>query len=270
MNENEGTRMSDDRFREVVIAHLLRELDAAGESAFATELMRRGEPGHSILREIQETLGDVALVVAPAEPPPSLRSRVLAGIGVPVVLPEVRPRRDRSPWSWAAAAVLAALAVGLGLWAARLADERDRLRAAVDRLEDQVAAADSAAERLAVLEEDLDLVGAPRSAVHGLVGTSALPQAGARVFVDPATGRALLFAYDLPVLGPDELYELWAIGAEGARAAGVFRPDDEGHARLEIPDPELLRDVQTLAVTVEPAPGVEQPTGEIVLSSDQS
>ena len=267
---NETTRMSDDQFQELAIAHLLRELDAAGETAFAVELMRRGEPGHALLREIQETLGDIALAVAPAEPPASLRGRVLARIEAPVTEPEVLPARERSLWPWAAAAVLAALAVGLGLWAARLADERDRLRAAVDRLEERVAAADSTEERVAALQEDLDLVGAPGSAMHGLVGTQALPQAGARVFVDPVTGRALLFAYDLPVLGPDELYELWAIGAEGPRAAGVFRPDDEGRARLEIPDPELLRDVQTLAVTVEPSPGVEQPTGEIVLSSDQS
>ncbi|MGH7567089.1 MAG: anti-sigma factor domain-containing protein [Gemmatimonadota bacterium] len=266
---NETTRMSDDQFQELAIAHLLRELDAVEETAFAVELMRRGEPGHALLREIQETLGDIALAVAPAEPPVSLRGRVLARIEA-VTEPEVPPARERSLWPWAAAAVLAALTVGLGLWAARLADERDRLRAAVDRLEERVAAADSAEERVAALQEDLDLVSAPGSAVHGLVGTQALPQAGARVFVDPVTGRALLFAYDLPVLGPDELYELWAIGAEGPRAAGVFRPGDEGRARLEIPDPELLRDVQTLAVTVEPAPGVEQPTGEIVLSSDRS
>lgn len=265
---NETTRMSDDHFHEQAIAYLLGELDAAGESTFRAELMRRGAPGHTVLRELQEALGDVALAVAAAEPPPSLRARVLAGIGAPVPAPDIAPTRERSLlWPWAAAAVLAALALGLGVWAARLADERDRLRAAVDRLEQRVVAADSAQERVAALQEDLDLVGAPGSAVHGLVGTQVLPQAGARVFVDPATGRALLFAYDLPVLGPDELYELWAIGAEGARAAGVFRPDDEGRARLEIPDAELLRDVQTLAVTIEPAPGVEQPTGEIVLSS---
>lgn len=269
MNERDRTRISDDQFRELAIAHLLRELDASTEATFAAELMRRGEPGHAILQEIQETLGDLALAVEPAEPPASLRARVLSAT-FPLALREVPPARERSPWPWAAAAALAALAVGLGVWAARLADERDRLRTEVGRLEERVAAADSAAERMAALQEDLDLVGAPGSAVHGLVGTEALPQAGARVFVDPATGRALLYAYDLPVLGPDELYELWAIGPEGARAAGVFRPDEGGRARLEIADPELLRDVQTLAVTVEPAPGVEQPTGEIVLSSDRS
>jgi len=267
---NETTRMSDDHFHDLAIAHLLGELDTAGEAEFRAELIRRGALGHATLRELRETLGDVALAVAPAEPPPSLRARVLTSVGAPVSAPEVPPARERSLWPWAAAAVLAALTVGLGMWTARLAGERDRLRAAVDQLEERVAAADSAEKRMAALEEDLDLVGAPRSAVHGLVGTQALPQAGARVFVDPGTGRALLFAYDLPVLGPDELYELWAIGAEGPRAAGVFRPDDEGRARLEISDPELLRDVQTLAVTVEPAPGGEQPTGEVVLSSGRS
>jgi anti-sigma-K factor RskA len=264
---NEMTRMSDEQFQELAIARLLGELDAAGETTFRAELMRRGASGHAMVRQLQNALGDVALAVAPAEPPPSLRARVLTDIGAPLTAPETPPAREQSLWPWAAAAALAALTLGLGVWTTRLADERDRLVAEVDRLEQRIAAADSVEDRMAALQEDLDLVGAPRSAVHALVGTQALPQAGARVFIDPATGRALLFAYDLPVLGPDELYELWAIGAEGPRAAGVFRPDDEGRARLEIPDPELLRDVQTLAVTVEPTPGVEQPTGEIILSS---
>ena len=153
----------------------------------------------------------------------------------------------------------------------RLANERNRLLEGIERMnEARSADADSARERIAALQEKLEFVGGPGSAVHPLVGTQAVPQAGARVFLDPVTGRAILFAYDLPVLSVDQLYELWAIGPAGPRPAGVFRPDDSGRGRLEIEDPDLLRNVQVLAVTVEPAPGTERPTGEIILSSGRS
>jgi anti-sigma-K factor RskA len=261
---------SIDEFQDLAIAHLLGELDAAGEAAFEAELSRRGAEGAGILQRLEETMGDVALAAAPAEPPPGLRAKVLASVGH-YEEPKTVISRRAPVWLWATAAALAVVAVGLGVWAARLARDRDRLRDAIERvIEARGVHADSARQELVDLEKDLEFVGGPSSSVHGLFGTAALPEAGARVFLDPATGRAILFAHDLPPLTVDELYELWAIGPGGARAAGVFRPDDRGRGRLEIEDPELLRNLETLAITVEPAPGNDRPTGEILLSSGQS
>ena len=258
---------SIDEFQELAIAHLLGELDPAGQAAFDAELARRGAEGHAIVRRLGDTMGDVALAAAPAEPLPSLRSRVLASVGHSAD-PRVGAALRAPSWLWAAAAVLAVLTIGLGVWAARLVSDRNQLRDAIERvIEARSVDADSARERVADLQEKLDFVGGPGSAVHPLVGTQAVPEAAARVFLDPLTGRAILFAYNLPVLSVDQLYELWAIGPAGPRPAGVFRPDDSGRARLEIEDPDLLRNVQVLTVTVEPAPGTERPTGEIILSS---
>ena len=266
---NAMTPRSNEDFQEQAIAHLLGELDAGSEAAFEAELSRRGAEGREMLRKLEETLGVVALAASSAEPPPTLRGRVLASVGDR--RQQIVTVRRAPPWLWAAAAVLAALSIGLGIWAARLAEDRSQLRAAIARiLEERAVEADSARARLADLQGDLEFVGGPASTVHGLVGTSALPQAGARVFLDPVTGRAILFAYDLPVVSVDQLYELWAIGPEGPRPAGVFRPNDHGRALLEIRDPNVLRDVRALAVTVEPVPGADQPTGEILLSSGQS
>lgn len=261
---------SIDEFQELAIAHLLGELDPVGQAAFDAELARRGAEGRAIVRRLGETMGDVALAAAPAEPPTYLRSRVLASVGH-AAEPRIGAARGAPSWLWAAAAVLAVLTIGLGVWAARLMIEQNRLLEGIERMnEARSADYDSTRERVAALQEKLDFVGGPGSAVHPLVGTQAVPQAGARVFLDPVSGRAILFAYDLPVLSVDQLYELWAIGPEGPRPAGVFRPDDRGRARLEIEDPDLLRNVQVLAVTVEPAPGSDQPTGEIILSSGRS
>ena len=261
------TPQSNEEFQEMAIAHLLGELDAGGEAAFEAELSRRGGEGREILRMLEETLGVVALAASSAEPPPSLRGRILASVG-DAPQPRIVTVRRAPPWLWAAAAVLAALSMGLGVWAARLASERSQLREARGKvIEAWAADADSARARFAELEDDLEFVGGPASDIQALAGTPALPQAGGRVFLDRATGRAIFFAYELPVVAVDRLYQLWAIGLEGPRPAGVFRPDDHGRARLEIQNPELLRNAQGLAVTVEPAPGVDQPTGEIVLSS---
>ena len=257
--------MSDDQFQEQAIGHLLGELDVSGEIAFQEELARRGVPAHALLRELRETFGDLALAVAPATPPDSLRARVLWSAGAPVSRPGAPPAAPRSFWIWAAAALMAAVAVGLGVWAGRLADERDELRASVRRLEQRVTAVDTAAESMAALREDLDLVGAAGSAVRELRGSSALPGASARLFLAD-DGRGLLLAYGLPRLAPGRVYALWILDAGGARPAAVFRPDDGGRGRIELDALELDPD-DSLAVTEESGPRVDRPTGPMLLTS---
>jgi hypothetical protein len=233
--------MSDDQFEDHAIGHLLRELDERGEIAFQEELARRGAPGHATLRELREALGQLALAVAPAEPPAALRARVLWSIGAPVAAPDAPPAAPRTFWIWAAAALMAAAAVGLGVWAARLADERDELRG------------------------DLEIVSDAEATVHDLRGTTALPDASARVFFSGA-GRGVLLAEGLPALAADRVYALWTMDAAGAHPNGVFRPDGDGRGRLDLGDLELAPGA-ILAVTEEPAPGGRRPTGRTLLRS---
>ena len=259
-------KMSDDQFEDQAISHLLGELDVNGEIMFQEELARRGAPAGAMLREFREALGELALAVAPADPPPALRARVLWSIGAPVAAPDAPPAAPRTFWIWAVAALMTAVAVGLGVWARRLADERDELRASVERLEERVVAAETAAAGSSLLREDLDLVGAPGSTLHELRGTDTLPDAGGRVFLAAGSGRGLLIANGLIPIGPDRVYALWAMDAADARLAGVFRPDEDGRGRLEIEELELSPGA-IFALTEEPAPGGERPTGPILLAS---
>ena len=87
------------------------------------------------------------------------------------------------------------------------------------------------------------------------------------MFVDTIASRAVLLASGLPRLESDQAFELWSFHGEGARAVAMFRPDEDGRARPGFASLELLRDAQALAVTIEPASGAAQPSGEIVLSS---
>jgi hypothetical protein len=254
--------MSDDQFEELAIGHLLGELDVSGEIALQEELASRGTPGHATVRELRETLGVLALAVAPADPPNALRARVLWSAGAPVHPPDVPVAAPRSFWAWAIAALMAAVAVGLGVWAGRLADERTELRDSVRRLAQRAAASDSAA---AIAAADLDIAGGGGSSVRELRGSIALPGASGRLFL-AEDGRGLLLASGLPPLSPGRVYALWTMDAEGARPAGVFRPDAAGRGRLEIGDLALAPDA-ALAVTEEPGPDVERPTGRVLLTS---
>ena len=235
--------MSDDQFQEQAIGHLLGELAVSGEIAFQEELARRGVPAHAMLRELRETLGDLALAVAPANPPDSLRARGLWSVGAPVARPDAPPAAPRSFWILAAAALMAAVAVGLGVWAGRLADERDELRA------------------------DLNLVGAAGSGVRQLRGSTALPRASARMFL-AEDGRGLLLANGLPPLAPGRGSALATRTAGDTHPAALVRPDDAGRGRLELGDLELAPGT-ALAVTEEPGPGAERPTGQVLLTSSQ-
>ncbi len=277
--------MTDERFIEMATRSLLRDLEGAEAAEYEAELTQRGPRGATEVRELGEALGGLALAVPPVAPPAELWGRIETAIGAegpteadeaqaePRVFSVTPPRASRAPggrpvWPWAAAvAIAAALALWLGVAKTRLEDENERLRANVADAEAELAAADTAHQRLAEAREDLRVVAGPASSVHALTGSGALPDARARVFVDPATGRAILFAYDLPILAPGTVYELWAIADGTPQAAGVFQPGPDGVARLEIADASLLEDVDALAVTVEPAPGSEQPTSEPILLS---
>lgn len=259
MNREAG--MTNERFVELAARSLLEDLPNAEAAELDAELARRGADGRAVLRDLRETLGTLALAVPPVAPPAGLEERVLA---------EIRRQNPvaQPVWLWAAAATVAALlALGLGVANLRLKGENQQLRAEIGDAEAALARADTTRAHLDELRSDFEVLAAPAADVVQLSGSGAMPDARARVFIDPATGRALLFAYDLPILAPGTVYELWAIADGAPRAAGVFRPTPAGDARLEITDASLLADVDALAVTVEPAPGTEAPTSEPVLIS---
>jgi hypothetical protein len=82
-------------------------------------------------------------------------------------------------------------------------------------------------------------------------------------------GQSLLFyAFDLGETASRSkvLFQAWGQqeGATGKpRSLGIFRIDDQAQKRwvLRVDDPKLLVSIDSLFVTVEPSPGLKQPTG---------
>jgi len=260
--------MNDERFHDLAIRYVLDELDRDETVPFEAELRSRGAAGQREVDEIRETFGTYALDVRRVSPSESLRARVLEAVDReasgddPVT---VTPLRRTAVWPWIAlTAAAAGVSIWLGIRSAHIEDERARLANELERAKSELAVAESTSSEL---RDDLRLLAEPASSIRSLAGAGPVPDARARVFVDPVTGRALLVAYELPVLPSDKVYELWAFEGETPRPAGVFRPNPDGTARLEVTDPALLEGIDAFAVTVEPAPGTDAPTGTVVLSS---
>jgi anti-sigma-K factor RskA len=190
-----------------------------------------------------------ALTIEPMEPPPALRDRIAAAIAAEVASPAPEPvatiasaspapepiRKPASFWSratpWAAAAaILLLLSAGLLVWNLRLREQ---------------------------------LATAPVTETIALAPTDAAPGAHGEVTYLPQDNLLLLDVRDLPPLKPDQVYEVWLIGADGPVPAGTFDQPTDQHA--VVADRSQF---ETLAITAEPGPlGTAAPTGEIVATA---
>ena len=70
----------------------------------------------------------------------------------------------------------------------------------------------------------------------------------------------------LPTLDTEKDYQLWSIADGPPDDAGVFRATAGGEATHVVDRVRSLDKITTWAVTIEPAGGVPQPTGDMILA----
>lgn len=224
--------------------------------------------------ELGGVSGDLALVAMSVEQhplPAGARERFLDRIGAaaggrkaeqPVAAisgMKARPARRIAAWiPWVAAAVLAGLAVFLGV----------RVHLLNEKLEEQTALADARAVESEHAREVLEVLTAPSAQRVELTATSAPPQPSARAVYLASRAALILQASNLKALPQDKTYELWVIPANGAApvAAGLFRPDASGSASVVLPRIPAGIAAKAFGVTIEKAGGTEKPTLPIILS----
>lgn len=99
-----------------------------------------------------------------------------------------------------------------------------------------------------------------------LQGTDAAPEATGTMVVGRDGVVGTLVVDGLPTLEESLAYQLWLIDEDGSReSAGTFSVNDNGYGRLYIHAPRPVLTFSGLGVTIEPAEGSPQPTGEKVL-----
>lgn len=211
----------------------LDALDADERSAFVDHL-ETCESCRAEVTSLLESSGRLAQAAA-ADPPPELKTRVLAAVDARIganVVPLARQRRFRVAAIAAAAALLAIVGT-----AGLLRND------AGPSAEDVLAAADATPVTLSA--EGFEAV-----------FTYSLTE-GAGVFASAT----------LPALGGGETYELWLIDDDGAAPAGLFVPAADGTSIALVED---VRPGRTLGLTIEPAGGSPQPTGNVLLTAPVS
>jgi anti-sigma-K factor RskA len=268
----------------------LGTLSAEDERRLEAHLQDGCAECEAAIRASAEVVDALALTVAPLEPSPELRTRLLARAAEegaarrsspPGRLRAPRRARIAAGLALAASVLLAAL---LGLQVQQLRGALDGARQTVAQLEAALADATGERDRLAArvaeasaeragLEDRLasavrtlaDLTARETRSV-ALAGTEHAPAAAARAFLDPETRRLLLVVYELPPPPPGRSYQLWVIVGGEPVSAGVFDVDATGRTRYQAAETPALEGAVTIAVTIEPAGGLPKPSGPMVLA----
>ncbi len=249
-----------EEFDELVAGHVLGALEDQEALARAAAAVREAPPARvrpALLRRVGEA--------------PARRSRVglglawaasvvlAAGIGAVVSASWVRARYE------ARLDQLAGEAAGLRAELAAQVLTMSELRRKLDQQEKTLTLVKAQA---AEQERTLALLGDPETRLVSLAGLAPRPQAQGRIIWNAHAGGLLVTA-DLPPLPEGKIYELWAIAGGKPLPAGLFGVDAEGKGRLTVAPLAGVATVDVFAVTLEPAAGVQSPTGEMYLASQK-
>ena len=272
-------------FDELVAGHVLGALEGDDARRFAAHRAGGCAECERAIGEYHEALARAAAAFREA-PPARVRHELLQRVG------EVPTRRSRAGQAlgWVASVALAAsiAAVVSASWVRaryevrldQLASEAAGLRAALAQqvqtvsdlrrqLDEQEKTLTLVKAQAAAQERTLALLGDPETRLVSLAGLAPHPQAQGRIIWNARAG-GLLVAADLPPPPAGKIYELWAIAGGKPLPAGLFTVDAEGKGRLAVAPLAGVATVDVFAVTLEPAGGVQSPTGAMYLASKQA
>ncbi len=219
-------------------------------------------------KTLAEARGNAALLafnVTQETPAPAAKAKLFARIAAerePVAghrgAAGVEKPRKASWWNWVlvpATAVMVLLCLGLYRENNRLFAElrnAQRLNASFEQ------------ERVHV-QKLVNALAAPETITVKLAGTADGADASGVVKYNSRTGLMVYMA-KLPPLPAEKVYEMWLVPLNGAPInAGVFVPPVDGKAQVWSAEVPGNTEPKAFAVTIEPAGGVEQPTGPKVL-----
>jgi anti-sigma-K factor RskA len=231
--------MESERIDELIAGHALDALSEEDERELE-EHLRRSPAAREQLAALQEAATSLAFGVQAPAPPAGLRDRLLEEARANPQS-NVVPLRRRwvTPALGAAAAVAAGVAIGLGIWGASLSGD----------LSDERSVAASQSDVLALFAD-------PQSASYPVDGASG-------TLVVAPDGQAGLVVAGLDAAPDGTTYQAWVIeGDDAPRPAGIFAG---GGSQSIVPLEAAVPGGATVAVTLEQAGGVDQPTSEPLL-----
>jgi len=254
------SEMNNERFEDLKDAYVLDALPEEERRSFEEFLAAHPERQAEI-DELGAVAGLLAYSPEDQEPRPELRDRIME-----VVEAEAAPRRERRGGS--AFARLAGFigARGLAFGAAALLiigllSWNLLLQGQVEDLQGQVESSQSQVEDLQAQVRDAQ---AQQTQTVQLSGTWANQGADAEV-ASINGNRIVLVADNLPSIPEGQTCQSWVIKGDVPESSGLFQP---GGAETAAPITTPIKKGDTIAITVEPAGGSEQPTTDPVLSAE--
>ena len=188
------------------------------------------------------------------------RARAEKRIVTPIQSVTIPAKARPLPW-WLAAAASVAFAIAT-YQLIQTGKERDAIRT---QLVTESMRSSALKDSLAQAERTLLAMAGADVKVVELVANNRRPNA--RMFWAQSTNTWTMFAHNLPAPPQGRTYQLWLITRSGERiSAGTFAPDPSGSAVVTAQYPLAADALQMIAVTEEPAGGVSQPTGEVLIA----
>ena len=256
--------MMDERMEEQASLYVLGALNESESREFEKALAADRELKEFVAR-LSAATAAMSGAVPRVEPPPQLRSKVLAQVAArqKIVAPGEPKVSLVSSWPWALAACL-----GVFLMVVFAQDMRFRQTVGdqaeqIDKLNQLAQSLQSATNELRrtvlALQETNRLVNLRVAMLNSLVADA--PKTVAVSLWDNEHQDGVFVAENLKALPSDRDYELWVIDENQTPvAAGVFQVDANGKIRMEFKPARLIKTAGMFAVTEEAKGGVASPT----------
>lgn len=241
------TMIDHQSIRQLLPGYALDSLDEAESQLVSSHLPTCRECREEIV-ELQETVDELAFAVPLVEAPPDLKARLMERVEpqqLTMAQAKVESGQQKSPFAWwpklapawgaiSLVMILFLGATNLWLW-----------------------------QRVSQLEETS---GPGRLQSIRLNNTDAVPEAEGYILVSDDGLSGALVVDNLPVLGEDQQYQLWLIRDGEYTSAAVLSVNERGYGGTRVIAPESLFGYEALSITVEPAGGSQNPSGEQVLT----
>ena len=264
--------MIDERMQDKAALHVLGALTPEEASEFKAAMRRDPELKEFVAR-LSTATGAVAGAVPAMEPPPQLRSKILAQVAEPQKVVSL-PERKFNPLSW----LPWALTSGFAVLCIFLNVQDSQLRKTVGEQAQQISGLNQLAlslqnttnslqQTVLALQETNRLANLKIAMLNSLIADA--PKAIAVSLWDNEKQDGVFVAQNLKALPDDRDYELWVIDGQKPVAAGVFHADSSGSIRINIKPSESIKVAGVFAVTEEIKGGVASPTlKNMVLASN--
>lgn len=263
--------MSHDRLSELCSIYALGALDGEELREFEAHL-KSGCPlcGQQI-REYGETVASIPEALQNVRPSGDLKNRLLARLDQEALdrsVVEFKPAtkvtaKQKPVWLPWACALAASIALMVSL--TRMSNLNQGLAEQQQRLNEQLEQLKVFQRLLSQEKEVTQFIAKPGARITPLAGTDKSPQAVGKMLWSLEDKKAFFYASHLPAPPEGKTYQLWMIADNKPIDAGIFQVDPDGTGFLKVPSLSATDKAQKFAVTLEPAGGVPQPTGDMHL-----